>query len=90
MIEIVVLYFLSRQIGNIAIQKGLRPGYWKAMTYLAWIIGEIAGFIIAIALFGFDEHNLLGLISFAVLCAFGGYLFVRYTLEKKPDNPENL
>ena len=88
MIEVLVLYFLCKQIGALALQKGLNAGRWKLYTILAWIFGEFTGFLLGISLFGFDQNNLLGLIGFAVVCAFGGYLWIRYILENKPDQSE--
>jgi len=88
MIEVLVLYFLCKQIGALALQKGLNAGRWKLYTILAWIFGEFTGFLLGISIFGFDQNYLLGLIGFAVVCAFGGYLWIRYILENKPDQSE--
>ena len=85
MIEIIVLIFLCRKIGNKAIQKGLKPGQWKLITVLTWIGFEFTGAIIGVLLFGFNKNELLGLMAFAVACAFGGYLLVNNVLDKKPD-----
>ncbi len=35
MIEIIVLIFLSRNIGYLALDKGLKPGLWKFYVVLA-------------------------------------------------------
>ncbi len=89
MIEIIVLYFLCKQMGAAALQKGLKPSKWKILTVVAWITGEFAGLIMGVMLFGFDQNNLLGLMAFAVACAFGGYLLVRASLEKMPSIPQD-
>jgi len=83
MIEIIVLYFLCKQIGLMALEKGLNPTTWKIYTILAWISAEFIGVIIGALLFGFNLNNLFGLMAFALACAFGGYLLVRKTLENK-------
>jgi uncharacterized membrane protein YfcA len=85
MLEIIALIFLCRKIGNTAERKGLKPGQWKLFTVLAWIAAEFIGVIIGIMLFGFDRNDLLGLMLFAVACAFGGYLLVKTILDKQPD-----
>jgi len=85
MLEILALIFLCRKIGTIAERKGLAPGQWKLFTVLAWLGCEFAGVIIGILLFGFDKNNLFGLMAFALVCAFGGYLIVKSILDKKPD-----
>ena len=89
MLEIIALIFLCRKIGRIAEQKGLSPGRWKLLTIAAWIGFESAGLIAGIMLFGFDKNNLLGLLAFALMCAFGGYLFIKAILDKKPEKIED-
>ena len=84
MIELILLLFLSRNIGALAIKKGLPPGRWKFIMVIAWIIYEIIGMMIWLGLFG--TGNLVGLMGFGLACAFGGYLTVRYILENKPDD----
>ena len=86
MIEIIILIFLCRKIGNIAERKGLKPGKWKLYTVISWIVCEFIGLITGIVLFGFDKNDLLGLIAFGLVCAFGGYLIVYSILDKQPDN----
>lgn len=82
MIEIIVLYFLTKNMGVLAAKKGLPAGRWKFFTVAAWIGFELLGLIVGIAMFG--AGNLVGLMAFALVCAFGGYLTVKYVLENKP------
>jgi len=83
MIEIILLYFLTKGMGTLAIKKGLPAGRWKFITVMAWLAFEMIGLIIGMAFFGMG--NLYGLMAFALVCAFGGYLTVKYILENKPD-----
>ncbi len=85
MLEIVLLFFLCKKIGVMATQKGLNPGRWKLYTVISWIAFEMLGCVTGIVVFGFDKNNLIELLSFSILCAFGGFLFVRYRLENLPD-----
>ena len=93
MIEIIVLYFLCKHIGKLALSKGLKPLTWKIYTILAWIAAELLGIIFGAALFGINlqaelskQTNELGrLMLFSLVCAFGGYLLVRKILENRPD-----
>jgi len=89
MLEIIILYFLTRNIGHLAERKGLPPKRWKWITVGNWILFEFSGMIIGILLFSkggtIPKDNLFGLVLFALACAFGGYLRVKYILEKKPD-----
>jgi hypothetical protein len=56
MLEIIILIFLTKEIGRLAFSKGLKPGTWKIYTVVAWIISEIIGIIGGIMIFG--ENNL--------------------------------
>ena len=88
-IEIIALVFLCKKNGDLAIQKGLRATPWKWYTVLAWIVAEMGGIIIGMAFYGqlsAIQQNLLGISAFALFCAFGGYLFIKFLLDKKPDS----
>jgi hypothetical protein len=80
--DIIILIYLCIQIGRKAALKGLSAGRWRWYTVIAWIGAEIGGFMLGIELFG--NGNLFGLLLFAFACAVGGYLLVRYQLEKTP------
>jgi hypothetical protein len=85
MLEIILLIYLCKNIGNLAIQKGLPPARWKWYTIISWILFEMMGFTIGQMAFGLDMSNMIGLMLFALASAFGGYLIVRRNLEQKPD-----
>ncbi len=87
MLEIVALYFLCKMNGSIAIKKGLKPMTWKVYTIFAWIVCEVIGLMIGFSMFG--QTNPFAIIGISLFCAFGGYLFVRKTLENKPDALDN-
>ena len=86
MLEIIVLIFLARQMGRMAIRKGQKSGAWKLYTVLAWIGGEVFGIIISMSVF--NNKDYISLLPLALLGAFGGYLIVRAMLSKMPDKPE--
>ena len=83
MLEIIALIFLCKKNGELAERKGLKPGTWKLYTVLAWIITELMGILIAFILFG--QANIIGAMAVGLFSAFGGYLFIKYLLEKMPD-----
>ncbi|MBK7433081.1 MAG: hypothetical protein IPI66_03700 [Chitinophagaceae bacterium] len=83
MLEIIALIFLTRQIGTIAMRKGLKPGTWKLYTVLSWFAGEIVGLFVGFMLFGSD--NLISILLVAIGGALGGYFILKSTLDKKPD-----
>ena len=81
MIEIIILYFLTKNIGLLATRKGVPPGRWKLYTVLGWIFFELTGFIISAMIVG----NFFANAFFGMVCAFAGYLLPKYLLDKMPD-----
>lgn len=90
MVEIIALLFLCKKNGQLALQKGLPVGCWKVYTVLYWLLAELLGVLLGVALFGippqpFTPGDLMGLSSIGLVSAFGGYLLVRARLENMPD-----
>jgi len=83
MLEIIALIFLTREIGKIAADKGLKPGTWKIYTVLAWIAGEFIGAIIGVLIFG--TNNFWSVVLVAIAGAVTGYLILKANLSKRPD-----
>lgn len=82
MIEIIILIFLTRDIGKMAAARGLRPSTWKIYLVAGWIVAELTGVIIGILIFGTGNiisAGLLGL-GFAVTSYYG----LRSVLNKYP------
>ncbi|MCP9753014.1 hypothetical protein [Ferruginibacter sp. HRS2-29] len=82
MIDLILLFFLARHIGRIAVAKGLKRGTWIIFTVVAWMLAEFFGMAFAINMFG--TKNLIAINLFAVFCGLGGYLLVHATLQKTP------
>ena len=83
MLEIIALIFLTREIGKIAADKGLKPGTWKIYTVLAWIAGDFIGAIIGVLIFG--TSNIFSIELVAIAGAVTGYVVLKANLKKKPD-----
>ena len=83
MLEIIALVFLTRKMGNTAMQKGLKKGTWKLYTILSWFAGETIGIVIGFVLF--DKDNLVSIMLMALAGAIGGYFIIKSVLDKKPD-----
>jgi hypothetical protein len=87
MLEIIALIFLTRQIGTLAHDKGLKPGRWKLYTVLAWFAGEIGGSIIGFLIFGMN--NIVSVILVALAGAVTGYFILKANLSKRPNTFED-
>ncbi len=83
MLEIIVLIFLTKRIGEIAVQKGLPAGWWKFYAVLGWVGGEIIGVVLGIMLF--DTDSIFPAFLIGIGGAITGYHIVKTILQKKPD-----
>ncbi|MBI1342768.1 MAG: hypothetical protein GC171_07540 [Terrimonas sp.] len=86
MLEIIALFFLTGQIGRLALQKGLKPITWKIHTILLWVGGEMAGIIVGVSLFG--QTNLTASLLTGYIFAIATYILLRYNLYSRPDQEE--
>ncbi|MEO9071255.1 MAG: hypothetical protein ABI261_09480 [Ginsengibacter sp.] len=84
MLEIIVLIFLAKDIGKLAISKGVKPSTWKIYTVFGWIISEIFGFIVGIMIFG--EENLVSIILVGLIFAITSFYIIKTRLNKLPDH----
>ena len=78
----------------IAREKGLGPFKWQLLTILSWFILEGIGLLVALNWLGYNEikttNEMIAAVAknpsitfFSLFCGFGGYLLMRYILEKK-------
>jgi hypothetical protein len=87
MLEIIALIFLTRNIGTLAEQKGLKSGPWKLYTVLAWVGAEILGIVIGMAIFG--SESIFPAVLLGIGCAVTSYFIIKNTLSNKPDMYED-
>lgn len=83
MLDLIILYFLTKEIGKIALQKGLKPITWKIYTIVAWIASEIVGLVVGIMIFGVD--NLISIILIGFTFAITSYFLIKAQLNRFPD-----
>jgi len=95
MLEIILLFFLCRKIGNIARGKGLKPFRWQLYTVISFFIFEGVGLNLALSWLEIGEMKNMdqitkfmmqhpGVFLFSLFTGFGGYLIVRKILESRP------
>ena len=83
MLDIIILFFLTKKIGKLALQKGLTSRRWKIHLIMGWFAGEFFGLIIGVLIFGKD--NLFSCLLVAIGCAGTSYMLIKNHLSKLPD-----
>lgn len=83
MLEIIALIFLTKEIGKIARQKGLKPIRWKIYTIIAWLVSEIIGVAVGVMIFG--VNNLVSIILVGITFALTSFFIIKAQLNKLPD-----
>ncbi len=84
MLEVIALIFLTREIGRIARDKGVRPATWKFYTVAGWFVSEIIGVIVGVMMFG--TENLFSVILIGLTFAITSYFIIKAQLNKLPDH----
>jgi len=83
MLDLIILYFLTKEIGKIATQKGLKPITWKIYTIVAWIASELVGLVAGVMIFGAD--NLISIVLVGFTFAITSYFLIKAQLNRLPD-----
>lgn len=91
--DLILLIFLCWQIGKTAEKKGFKAAVWRWRLVGVWLLFELIGFYIGAGLFGMTKDNFkdkyFGVSLFSLAFAFGGYLLVKNSLDKKADVMDN-
>lgn len=83
MLEIIILYFLTKEIGKLAESKGQKTFRWKLYTVVGWLASEIFGMIVGLMFFSTD--NLISIILVGLAFAVTSYFFIKAQLNKLPN-----
>lgn len=83
MLDLIVLYFLTKEIGKIAAQKGMKPITWKIYTVISWITSELIGLMFGVMLFGID--NMVSIILVGFTFAITSYYIIKAQLNRLTD-----
>ena len=81
MLEIIALIFMTKNIGNLAIQKGIKPGPWKLYTVLAWFVAEFIGAFIGYLIL----EEIVPAVIIGLVAAVISFFILKNVLAKKPD-----
>ena len=84
MIKIIILIFLTREIGRLARSKGLKPAIWKIYNVLGWLTFECIGLLIGLMIFG--KNNLISVNLIGIAFAVTSYFLMKSRLNKLPDH----
>lgn len=88
MLEIIALIFITREIGKLALKKGLKPVTWKIYTIAGWVISEIIGLLFGVMIFGND--NLFSVMMIGITFAITSYFIIKAQLNKLPDYDDDI
>ncbi|MEO8854029.1 MAG: hypothetical protein ABI359_09630 [Ginsengibacter sp.] len=88
MLDLIVLVFLTREIGRLAFRKGLKPLTWRIYNVIGWLFFETIGVIFGFAIFGKDNFISINLIGFAF--AITSYFLINARLNKLPDVDQDI
>jgi hypothetical protein len=94
MIDIIILFFCLKKIGKLSIEKKVNPTRWKIITVCSWFICEGIGINMALGWLGQTEITTMAqatslliknpeITLFGLFSGFGGYLLIKYLLERK-------
>ena len=78
--DIILLILAAMHIGRMAASKGLPAGSWRWKTVLAWLAFEFIGLMFTYVFLGI--RNMISLSLIGLASGIGGYLLMRYRLEK--------
>lgn len=94
MLELVLIGYLAYTNSVRAKLKLQNPTIWAIATVGAFIVGELIGYLFTVLFFYKGPVESKALVSFylqnplhstfALVCGFGGYLIIRYILDKMP------
>jgi hypothetical protein len=81
------MYLTSKNIAEIAKDKGYSKSLWRLLAILAWIIFEFIGVVFGLIILG--EEGGLMIYLFALLGALLGVFVVRKILDSRPNVKDN-
>ncbi len=83
MLDLILLFFLTREIGRLADRKGLKPLTWKIYNVAGWLGAELIGVMAGVLIFGLNNLVSVQLVAFAF--AITSYFIIKARLNKLPD-----
>lgn len=83
MIEIIILIFLTREVGRLSLRKGQKPLTWKIYNVLGWLTFEFIGLLFGLMIFG--KSNLISVNLIGIMFAVTSYFIIKAQLNKLPD-----
>ncbi|MEP7251669.1 MAG: hypothetical protein ABI683_04790 [Ginsengibacter sp.] len=83
MLDLILLFFLTKEIGRLADRKGLKALTWKIYNITGWLAAELVGVVMGVLIFGLNNIVSVQLIAFAF--AITSYFIIKAQLNKLPD-----
>jgi membrane associated rhomboid family serine protease len=86
MLEIVLLIVACNYISKKAKEKGENARRWVLRTIGVWLLFEVAGLLLSLAITGGDL--IMGAL-FGFVCGIGGFLLTKYQMDKLPPKKQD-
>jgi len=85
-LEIIILVYLTREIGRLATRKGLKPIAWKIYLIVGWFFLELIGVVLGVFMFG--TKNVISVMLVGLAAAVTSYFLIKARLNSFPDSFE--
>jgi len=86
MFELIALYFVFRETGRLAVEKGYNPIRWRIQAFMAWFFGEITGMLIVMTYF---PNQIITMLIIGLSMAYLAYLLLKQYWATLPYNPQD-
>ncbi len=86
MFELIALYFIFREAGRLAVEKGYSSIRWRIQDLIAWFLGEMVGMLIVMTYF---PDQLITMLIIGISMAYLAYLLLKQYWATLPYNSQD-
>ncbi|HSZ72900.1 MAG TPA: hypothetical protein VK750_09505 [Cytophagaceae bacterium] len=86
MLDPIFLYFIYKESGRLAIEKGYSAARWRTHAFMVWFFGELTGVGIVMTYFPTQQ---LTMVLIGLSMAYLSYLLLKKYWETLPYNPQD-
>lgn len=86
MLELIALYFIYKEAGCLASEKGYSPARWRTRAIITWFLGELTGLFVMMTYF---PGQLMVSLIIGISMVYLSYLILKKHWDTLPYNPQN-